>query len=724
MHDLTLLTHSYKSAPDPVGDFDGFCDGDIREFGMSRFSLFVIVCSFVFGCAGMGVEKPNVIFMMADDMGLGDTSAYQDFTGNADDVQIATPNMERLARMGVRFTDAHTPSSRCSPTRYGLLTGRYPWRNRLKYWVLFGTQGDPMIERDRPTLATLFRDAGYGTAMTGKWHVGLRYRRSDGSPAAGWEDADLTQPLFDSPVDHGFDFARYTSRSHGTSGPSLNGKGKKVNGPNQSGGPGHLHDSEIVGATGNGKELVAGGENAYVLNELGGRHSDMAIAYLSTHLAGGDNAEKPFFLYYPSPSNHAPYTPDSLIDGKPSRGASRTKSGKEMDLRHDFIYENDLILGRFIDWLEENDDPRNPGKKLIETTLVVFTSDNGAEKDSDVATGPFRSNKGSTYEGGHRVPYLVAWGAGGIGDGDAATAGATSRELICHTDVFATFAELIGSELPDPVKGEKGAEDSFSVLKAWRGEALGARPPVFAHDHKESKPDPAVAAVRLDSPRVDGEIVEGQWKLFFDSGLLRGGEGVPIELYELGSDSPEENNRISEPGLQRLVDHLTRVARRHRNSGGHRLAEVSPGKEVVIDLAGDGEVEPIRRKGGVEMILTPSSGRLMANNRGVGVSGGKVEQVDSGESIALRFDRDVVVQHVAVVAGNGVCGGFYEVGGKAPLAIYCVDGDIDDKDQSGVLSDIGVLKRGETLTLSSAPHYGSETPGQWRLKSVSVRALP
>src|SRR5690606_27197934 len=112
-------------------------------------------------------------------------------------------NMERLARMGMRFTDAHTPSSRCSPTRYGLLTGRYPWRNRLKHWVLFGSQGDPMIERDRPTLATLFRDAGYGTAITGKWHVGLRYRRTDGSPAAGWDDADLTQPLFDTPVDHG-----------------------------------------------------------------------------------------------------------------------------------------------------------------------------------------------------------------------------------------------------------------------------------------------------------------------------------------------------------------------------------------------------------------------------------------------------------------------------------------------------------------------------------------
>ncbi|MFP6762681.1 MAG: sulfatase-like hydrolase/transferase, partial [Planctomycetaceae bacterium] len=130
--------------------------------------------------------RPNIILLMADDMGMGDTSAFQDFTGNGDDVQLTTPQMERLARMGVRFTDAHTPSSRCSPTRYALLTGRYPWRSRLKHWVLFGAQGDPLIEADRPTVANLLREAGYRTGMVGKWHVGLRYRRADGQPAAGW----------------------------------------------------------------------------------------------------------------------------------------------------------------------------------------------------------------------------------------------------------------------------------------------------------------------------------------------------------------------------------------------------------------------------------------------------------------------------------------------------------------------------------------------------------
>ncbi len=687
----------------------------------------------LFPLIATAIEKPNVIFMMADDMGMGDTSAFQDFTGNADSVQVATPNMERLARRGVRFTDAHTPSSRCSPTRYGLLTGRYPWRNRLKHWVLFGAQGDPMIERDRPTLATLFRDAGYGTAMTGKWHVGLRYRRKDGSPAAEWDDADLTQPLFDTPVDHGFDFARFTSRSHGTSGPDASGTGKKKGGVKQTTGPGHLHDRTVIGATGSGKELVKDGDAAYVLSELGSRHSNFAIEYLSSHLSGGENETKPFFLYYPSPSNHGPYTPDVAIAGKPSRGASRTKSGEPMDLRHDFIYENDLILGRFLDWLESEDDPRHPGKKMIDTTVVVFTSDNGAEKNTDIASGPFRSHKGSTYEGGHRVPFIVSWDAGGIGDGDESTSGETNETPIVLTDMFATFAELIGSSLPDLVKGEKGAEDSFSILPAWRGERIIKRPPLFAHDHKEAKGDPAVSAIRVDSPQIEGQAVEGEWKLFFDADLLRLGKASPIELYDLESDQQEQNNRVSEEALQPLVAHLSDLAEKHRNQGGHRMTEISTEQSAeILFTAPDGSTPKdatiadqtlSMKKGGVIVEIEVSDGTPHANPRGLGVSAGKFKQVEGGETLTVRFDRDVLVQNLAIIAGNGTCGGFYRVGNRAPLAIYCLDGDIDQKDQSGVLSDIGVVRKGEALVLSSAPHYGSETPGQWRLQGLSIRAL-
>jgi arylsulfatase A len=679
------------------------------------------------GIAGAAdVVKPNVILMMADDMGMGDTSAFQDYTGNADEVQVDTPSMEKLARLGVRFTDAHTPSSRCSPTRYGLLTGRYPWRNRLKHWVLFGNQGDPMIEKDRPTLATMFRDEGYTTAMTGKWHVGLRYSRADGSPAAAWADADITRPLSDAPVDHGFELARYTSRSHGTSGPDA-GSDKK-NGSNQTVGPGHLHERTAVAASGDGKALIREGENAYVLTKLGSRFSDMSVKYLETHLAGGENEGKPFFLYYPSPSNHGPSTPDEGINGKPATGASRTKKGEPMDLRHDYIYENDLILGRFIDWLEANDDPRHPGKKLIETTVVIFTSDNGAEKNTREASGPFRSNKGSTYEGGHRVPYIVSWPDGNVGDGDASTPGETNVSPICHTDIYATFSEIIGHQLPDPANGEKGAEDSFSILKAWQGEVLHERPPMFAHDHKEAKDDPAVSALRLDSPTVNGEKIEGQWKLFFDASLLRMGRAVPIELYDLASDQMEENNRVSDPEMKSLVKYMSEMAMNHRNIGGHRLAYLDVGREQVFEFKpemkynfADGKLSA--SGGNVAIFVEFSDGKPSFNRIGMGASSGAFEQVDGGETLLLSFDRDVVVQNVAIVAGNGQCGGFYQVGDKSPLAIYCIDAAIDMKDQSGVLSDIGVLKEGDKLLLSSAPHYGVEDEGRWRLRSVSVRPL-
>ena len=156
---------------------------NIRRYGLALTTAFLLSGELRECCAEL--PKPNIILMMADDMGMGDTSAYLDVSGNSPEVQLHTPSMERLARLGVRFTDAHTPSTRCTTTRYGLLTGRYCWRSRLKYWVLFGAQGDPLIEPDRPTIASLLRDNGYRTAMAGKWHVGLRYRRSDGTPASG-----------------------------------------------------------------------------------------------------------------------------------------------------------------------------------------------------------------------------------------------------------------------------------------------------------------------------------------------------------------------------------------------------------------------------------------------------------------------------------------------------------------------------------------------------------
>ncbi len=679
--------------------------------------------------------SPNIVLMMADDMGMGDTSAYQDLTGNPDEKQIATPQMDRLARMGLRFADAHTPSTRCTATRYGLMTGRYPWRSRMKHWVLYGSQGDPLIEADRPTLATVLRAAGYRTGLVGKWHVGLRYRRSDGSPAAGWKDADLTQPLHTTPLDHGFDFVRFTSRSHGTSGPDLSAtKGRRANGPKQAVGPGHIHGRVAIGATGNGKALVTSGSAAYVLSELGGRHSDSAIEFLNQHVQDASTRESPFFLYYPSNSNHGPHTPDQAIGGRPVAEHGKSVSGERLGVRCDYVYENDVALGRLIDWLEATEDPRRPGRQLIENTIVIFTSDNGAEIRDPIASGPFRSNKASVYEGGHRVPFIMAWPLGQVGDGRADTAGLTTNLVIGLQDLYATFSAILGRPMPNWRAGEKGGEDSVSFWERIRS-GEGRTEPILVNDHKEAGADPAVLALRVDSPRVGDRTIAGQWKILFGPELLRQGVARPVELYDLATDQQETRNRLAEPGLKALVDRLTLMGLQYRRSGGHCWVDaLAPGTHRLefgaLPSAVATNGNPAQRvfevpvgNDSVQVMVGATSGRLDLGDAGLGVTGGAAAAVESNEAVLLTFNHDVVVEWAEVVAGDGVCGGYYQVGDGAPLAIYCTDGDNDDKDQHGVLSDIGLVRAGEPLRLASGRHYGVEPAGRWRLRAVQFSLL-
>jgi len=665
---------------------------------------------------GQVSERPNVVLFMADDMGMGDTSAYQFFTKNSDDQQLNTPAMQRLADMGMLFTDAHTPSSRCTPTRYGLLTGRYPWRARMKHWVLFGVQGDPLIEKDRPTLGTLFRSKGYTTAMVGKWHLGLRYTQSDGKPAAGWDDADLTKGIFDGPAAHGFDFARFTSRSHGTSGLDAgttapkSGRNKRgdQNTPRQRTGPGHIHNDQIMSANGNGKQLVEKGPHAYDFHSLGSRHSDHAISFLDDHLDKETSSGKPFFLYYPSNSNHGPYTPDKKIGNKPVKGAGRTMSGQATSVRLDYIYENDVALGRLIDYLENTDDPRNEGSKLIDNTIVIFTSDNGAEVTGKTATGPVRSNKGSCFEGGHRVPFIVSWPK-------KIAKGKVSEQLIGLQDLYATFSEIMGASLPDLKKGEKGAEDSLSLLPAWRGKKLADRP-MFYNDHKESK-DGAASAMRIDNPKVGGKVAQGKWKMFFDASLLRSGKANPTMLFDLESDPKEAKNRLNDPSLKPLIKRLVSTALLHRRTGGHRFVPLAPKKRVTFDWT-----KPIPSPAPMVMNLLAKGGKASMDPDGVGIPGSGSDRVDSGQGIALRFQQDVLIESVGLKAGkDGTCGGSLIMGKRSPLAIYCTDKDNDAKDQQGIMSDLGILKKGELLRLEASPHLGVESPGSWKLQTLVVR---
>ncbi len=502
------------------------------------------------------LPPPNIVIVLADDMGMGDTSAYQDWSGNADAVQLQTPAMERLARCGVRFTDAHAPHSRCTTTRYALLTGRYCWRTRLKHWVLFGVQGDPLIDRPRITLPEFLKSADYSTGMVGKWHLGLQYRRSDGSPASGWDDADLAQPMADCPVDHGFDFFYGMSRSHGTSGPD----GKKKNTPDQSIGPGWISDRQIVGATNNGKQL----DGSYVHNRVGNVLDEKAFQFLQDK----SQTEKPFFLYFASPANHSPYTPSDQIGDMAVAGASRFVDGQPThSSRHDFIYQNDVHIARLIEYLESTDDLRRPGHKLVDNTFFVFASDNGADKPDKAFTGPLRSHKGSVYEGGHRIPLIVSWPAGGIGDGNPETAGATLGNLIGLNDIYATIAEILDRPLPATNGKDCGAEDSFGQLGTLRGLKTTPRTPLYSNDHKEASEkladERAWVAIHATTTPLPGE-----WKLLMNHHFAFEAKVEPQELYNLDQDPSEKHNLVDDPRAKPALDYLVSQALRSSGDAG------------------------------------------------------------------------------------------------------------------------------------------------------------
>ena len=510
---------------------------------MSRLVLFVFTLLVV---ALHAVEvPPNMVVFLADDMGMGDTSVYQDWSGNADSAQLYTPSMERLAASGIRFMDAHSPSSRCSPTRYALLTGRYCWRTSLKHWVLFGVHCDPLIEQEIRTLPEFLRaEAGYLNGLVGKWHLGLTYTRGDGTPADGWEDADLTKGLTNGPLNHGFDFFHGISRSHGTSGPS---SAKRPNTPNQTTGPGWIRGRTITGVTTEGKKL----DGSYVLDEIGPILHRSAMEFLAT------SKEKPFFLYFASPANHGPHTPCEEIAGRQVRGASVFKDGKPTkSKRLDFIYENDVQLGLLLDHLSETDDPRRPGYPLIENTLVIFASDNGAEIKAKTATGPLRSHKGSTYEGGHRIPFIASWPMGGI------VGKSESRRLLGLNDLYATLADILKKPL-----FKKDAVDSYSQLRALRGEETAPRGPLFLNDHKEASrklsDERAWVAVRSN-----GAPVPGQWKLFLDHQFAYEGQIRPMELYDLSRDPKEEKNLLHGEDAKPVLEFFLKSAALAQGNNG------------------------------------------------------------------------------------------------------------------------------------------------------------
>ena len=451
------------------------------------------------GCNKEKSELPNIVLILADDLGTGDVGAYNPASG------IPTPNMDRIAKEGIMFSDAHTGSAVCTPTRYGIITGRYCWRTRLKRGVLNG-YGEHLIEAGRTTISSLLREKGYYTAGIGKWHLGMDFAKDSSGTV------DYYGKINFSPITNGFDYFYgiaasldfppyvYIENDHFTMIPA--------------------EEQEKLGFP---RYLRKGPKASDFDFETAWEH----LTHKAKTVIGKQSGKNPLFLYFALPSPHKPVWPDSRFVGQ-------TKLGPYGD----FVHQTDHIIGEVVSALEKGG--------ILDNTLLILTSDNGSfmyrindtipadhlidERVQGYYTANHQSNfyyrgtKADIWEAGHRVPFLVQW-PGRIGKGK------TIDETICTTDFMATFAEIIDRDLAD-----NEGEDSFSILPLLFGYINNfSRAPVVNHSSA------GMFAIR-----------DGSYKLIAGNGS--GGRqhprgkpwGEPFMLYDLSSDLSETEDIIEE----------------------------------------------------------------------------------------------------------------------------------------------------------------------------------
>lgn len=385
-------------------------------------------------------ERPNVLLILADDLGYGDVHCFNP------DSKVATPNLDRLAEQGMRFIDAHSPSTVCTPTRYSIMTGHMAFR--LNYRGVFTGVGGPcLIEQDRLTLPELMKEQGYETAMFGKWHIGLTFVDEAGEPIHkngldAVHRADFSQPIPDAPVHRGFDHFFGTACC-----PTTDWLYAYVEGDRIKNSPTKLLDKSKLPK----HKWSFDCRRGLIADDFDMEEADMiflekSLAFLDDHASS--NPDQPFFLFHSTQAVHLPSFPGEQFKGKTEAGP-----------HGDFIFEFDFIVGQLLAKLNS--------LGMTENTLVIVTSDNGPEVgtvlnmrddfDHDGAS-PWRGLKRDNWEGGHRVPLLVSWPG-------VIEPGRVSSQTVCLTDIMATCAELTDFHLPNDA-----AEDSFSFLPTLREE--------------------------------------------------------------------------------------------------------------------------------------------------------------------------------------------------------------------------------------------------------------
>lgn len=469
--------------------------------------LTLMVCSIFHHPSIAQNKKPNIIYILTDDLGYGDVKVYNN------EGKINTPNIDKLARQGMRFTDAHSPSGVCTPTRYSIMTGRYPWRSQRPVGVLNGFSR-PLMENDRATVASLLKENGYNTAVVGKWHLGLGWvpkreyahllanKRYGIDAEMNPDHVNLAAPMTVSPNTNGFDYSYVLPASLDMQPYCYVENGKLVD-PLTSFTPGKKPDTGYAGAFWRPGLMSTRFDFFDVLPGF----TRKANEFLKRQ-----TKEKPFFLYLPMPAPHTPWMPITGFIG--SSGAGEYG---------DFVQQVDASVGAIMKTLDS--------MGLANNTMVVFTSDNGpywrddyVRKFQHKSAGPWRGMKGDAFEGGHRVPFIVRWPG-------TVKPGRTSEATTTLANLMSTAAEIVGNTHP-----RYNTEDSYSILSVLKGKSISVdNQPAVVHSSSIG-----YFAIRI-----------GDWKLI--QGLGSGGFTVPKQinpktgeakgqLYNLAEDPHEDKN--------------------------------------------------------------------------------------------------------------------------------------------------------------------------------------
>ena len=489
-------------------------------------------------------SKPNIVYILCDDLGYGDVRCLNPAG------KIPTPNMDRLARGGIVFTDAHSSSSVCTPTRYGIMTGRYNWRSRLKSGVL-GGMSPPLLEEGRLTVPAFLKQHGYHTAAIGKWHLGMKWPLKSETNlfsdtiekgADGWR-VDFARPIIRGPNAAGFDYYFGIAASLDMVPYTFIENDRVTKIP--------TIDVAFPMMLGRGQQMTRKGPGAegFDAGEVLPTLARKAIDYIGRRAADARSG-RPFFLYVPLASPHTPIVPSPEWRGK---------SG--LNPYGDFVMETDARIGDILDALTKSG--------LDNNTLVIFTSDNGCSPEAKfpelLAKGhnpsfQFRGTKADIFDGGHHIPFIARW-PGRI------KPGTKTDQLICLTDLLATCADFLGVKLP-----ETAGEDSVSILPALEGRAK----------------KPLREAIVHHSINGSFSIRQANWKLELcpDSGgwsAPRPGNAesrdLPaIQLYDLAMDIAETNNvHARHPEIvARLTALLEHYVANGRSTPGRAQTNTSP----------------------------------------------------------------------------------------------------------------------------------------------------